>query len=175
MFMQSRFIGSVLSLFLFTLGSAWAAGGSLEGIVKDVKGKPLKGAEVRIEAKNGNVVAKALSDTNGHYLSSALPAGTYKVDLVVASVIKASINNVQTNATKPAQLNFDLKAEPLMKPSAKGKHFVWMPPTTGTHLGGRWVEVNDDGTNSSDDRTQKYDSKALQRANMGMGGGSGTP
>jgi len=46
-------------------------------------------------------------------------------------------------------LNFDLKPGSTSQASGsakKTKHMVWMPPRTGTHLGGRWVEVDDNGS-----------------------------
>jgi hypothetical protein len=171
MFTKLRIIG-VLSVLFFTLASAWAS--PVEGVVNDAHGQPLKGAEVRIETQDGKIIGKTNTDARGYYLSANFPAGTYKVDLVVASVMKASIKNVPMKAGKPAQLNFDLKAESVVKTGAKrDKHYVWMPPTTGTHMGGRWVEVNDDGTSASGDRTQKVDAKVLQRATQGLGGGGG--
>jgi hypothetical protein len=69
--------------------------------------------------------------------------------LVVNGAVKASIMNTKTKADQPTQLNFDLKPVPAAQASAaakKGKHMVWMPATTGSHIGGRWVEVDDTGS-----------------------------
>jgi hypothetical protein len=60
--------------------------------------------------------------------------------------VKASIMNTSTKADQATQLNFDLKpamASPASPGQAKAKHMVWMPPSTGSHTGGRWVEVDD--------------------------------
>ena len=136
---------------LFLAGNAWAAAAAIEGTVKDVKGKPLKGAEIRIETKNGNSVGKVTTDAKGHYLYSGLQAGsTYNVTLVVDSAIKASLNNVKTNVGKPQELNFDLKKASASQASSgkKAKKMVWIPAQTGTNLGGRWVEVYEDGSSA---------------------------
>ena len=49
--LKSLRIGFV-GLMLF-VASAWAASSVLEGIVKDAKGHPIEGADIRIETKNG--------------------------------------------------------------------------------------------------------------------------
>ena len=54
---------------------------ALVGIVKDPPGRPFKGADVRIETRSFAKVVK--TDASGHYISSGLAVGTYKVTLVV--------------------------------------------------------------------------------------------
>jgi hypothetical protein len=143
-FIKSLQIGFVV--LVVSIASAWAGGSVLQGVVKDPKGQPVKGADIRIEAQN-KLFGTAKTDANGHYTSAALPAGTYRVTLIVNGAMKASINNTKTK-TGPTELNFDLKPASASQAAAsgkKGKHYVWVPPTTGSHLGGRWVEVDDTG------------------------------
>ena len=143
--LQIAFIG----LVVFT-ADAWAGNSALQGIVKDPKGQPVKGADIRIEAKDGSKLFKTVkTDASGHYISDALPAGTYRVTLIVNGTVKASINNTKTKLGAPTELNFDLKPASTSQASGsakKGKHWVWIPPTTGTHLGGRWVEIDDNAS-----------------------------
>jgi hypothetical protein len=66
----------------------------------------------------------------------------------VNGAVKASITNTKTKADQATQLNFDLKPVAAAQASAeqkKGKRMVWMPARTGTHLGGNWIEVDDEG------------------------------
>ena len=71
------FVGSLLVTF-----TVWAAGTSaLEGIVKDPTGRPIKGADVRIEAKNFSKIVK--TDANGHYVCDGLGVATYKATTLV--------------------------------------------------------------------------------------------
>ena len=49
MFIKSLQIG--LMGFLLCAANAWAGPASIQGIVKDAKGKPIKGADVRIESQ----------------------------------------------------------------------------------------------------------------------------
>src|SRR5260370_27030166 len=115
---------------------------ALEGIVKDAGGRPIKGADVRIEAKNFSKIVK--TDASGHYLSDGLAVCTYKVTLVVNGLVKASIMNAKTQLGKPTQLNFDLTAK--MVPVKKHTHMVYVPAHTGTLIGGGpWVEVHHNG------------------------------
>jgi hypothetical protein len=147
--LTSLMFGSALFGLVLMSGSAWATISAIEGTVKDPKGQPVKGADIRIEAKDGSKLLKTVkTDASGHYSSDTLPAGMYRVTLIVNGAIKASINNTKTKAGEPTQLNFELKSTSVSAsaPAKKAKHYVWVPPTTGSHLGGRWVEVNDDGT-----------------------------
>ncbi len=113
-------------------GNAWAGTPALEGIVKDTTGRPIKGGDVRIEAKNFSKIVK--TDANGHYISDGLAVSTYKVTLVVNGSVKASTLNARAQLGKPTQLNFDLTAKTVS--AKKHTHSVWCPTETGTHIGG---------------------------------------
>jgi TolB-like protein len=131
---------------------------SLQGFVKDAKGEPIKGADVRVESRDGKQVFSILkTDPKGRYISQGLQPGVYRVTLLVSGVVKASIMNTQTKANQPTRLNFDLKATSQAGDIARGgKHMVWMPGRTGTHLGGNWVEVDDEGNDRSGSNVQTY-------------------
>jgi|SRR5437870_5785959 len=132
------FVGSLLVTF-----TGWAAGTSaLEGIVKDPNGRPIKGADVRIEAKNFSKIVK--TDANGHYIADRLTVDTYKVTLVINGRVKASILDAKTQLDKPTRLNFDLTEKTSL--TKKHTHMVWIPPDINTRISaGHWVEVDDSG------------------------------
>jgi serine/threonine protein kinase len=131
---------------------------SIQGFVKDAKGEPIKGAGVRIESRDGKQVFSTVkTDPKGRYISQGLQPGVYRVTLLVNGVVKASILNTQTKANQPTQLNFDLKPTSQAGNIAKGgKHMLWMPGRTGTHLGGNWVEADDKGNEHSSSNIQTY-------------------
>jgi hypothetical protein len=131
---------------------------SIQGFVKDAKGEPIEGADVRIESRNGKQVFSTVkTDPKGRYISQGLEAGVYRVTLLVNGAVKASIMNTQTKANEPTQLNFDFKPTSQAGNIAKGgKHMVWVPNRTGSHLGGAWVEVDDKGSQHAESNIETY-------------------
>jgi len=119
--------------------SGTAFGQSIEGVVRGSDGKPVKDAEVRVEGKGKRIVATTKTDARGHYSSNQLSPGVYKISVVMDGAVKSSVD-VKT-ATSTSRIDFDLK------PAAakKVKHYVWVDPKTGSHMGGGWVEVDDSG------------------------------
>ena len=120
---------------------------SIQGFVKYAEGEPIKGADVRIESRDGKQVFSTVkTGSNGRYISQGLQPGVYRITLLVNGAVKASSMNTQTKANQSTQLNFDLKQVSQAGNVAKGgKHSVWVPGRTGNHLGGNWVEVDDGG------------------------------
>jgi Carboxypeptidase regulatory-like domain len=142
---QIGFVGLVLSIT-----SAWAGPSGIQGVAKDATGQPIRGADIRIEARNGERLIRTVkTDAKGRYDSDGLPAGTYRVTLVVSGTVKTSINNAKIGLGEPTQLNFDLTSTPgshALPTAKKGTHWVWLPPFTGSRLPGRWIEVDDKGS-----------------------------
>jgi hypothetical protein len=161
------FVGLVLPV-----ATAWAGPAAIQGLVKDAKGQAIKGADVRIESKDGKQQFNTVkTDAKGRYISEGLPVGIYRVTLVVNGAVKASITNTKTKENQTTQLNFDLKPVPAAQASAeqkKGKHMVWVPANTGTHIGGRWVEVPDGGAEAGTLNVQRANAEQLQRQMQSM-------
>jgi len=151
MFIKSLQIG--LMGFLLCAANAWAGPASIQGIVKDAKGQPIKCADVRVESRDGKQVFNTVkTDAKGRYISQGLKPGVYRVSLVANGGVKASITNTSVKADQATQLNFDLKPVAASQASAagkSGKHKVWVPSNTGSHIGGSWVEVDDSGTTNA--------------------------
>jgi hypothetical protein len=171
--LQIAFIGLVLSI-----ATAWAGPSAIQGVVKDAKGQPIKGADVRIDSRDGKQLFSTVkTDGKGRYISEGLSPGVYRLTLVVNGAVKASITNTKTKADQSTQLNFDLKPASTSQASApakSGKHMVWMPATTGSHTGGRWVEVSDGSSEPGALNVKKANAEQLQRAAQSMGSaGSG--
>src|SRR3954470_16986511 len=126
MFTKSLQIG--LIGFLFCAATAWAGPASIQGIVKDAQGKPIKGADVRVAAQNGKQLFNTVkTDAQGRYISQGLQPGVYRVSLLVNGAVKADIGNTKTKSDQATQLNFDLKPVAAGQASAeqkKGKHMV---------------------------------------------------
>ena len=144
MFILYRIAAVVFLALLFVAPTRATPNAALEGIVKDAKNQPLKGAEIRIQGRDPSKIGIVHTDANGHYVYPMLEAGTYSVVLVANGSVKASISNVKTQVGVTETLNFGLQKAAAAKPFAKGKHYVWVPADTqtGTHVG-RWIEAND--------------------------------
>jgi len=145
MFIKSIWIGCI-GVMLF-VASASAASSELQGIVKDAKGHPIQGAEIRIEATNtGRLLTTVKTNVNGRYSLEGLAAGNYRVTLVVKGAVKASINNTTLEPGESTQLNLELKQTRASVTVTKGKHRVWIPAFSGSRLPGRWAEVDGSGS-----------------------------
>jgi hypothetical protein len=123
-------------------GLVWA--GALQGTVNDSGGNPIKGAEIRIEGKTGNLIKATKSDARGFYSSDGLAVGTdYKLTLIVNGSVRASLLNVRAGAEKPVELSFYLRPAN----GSASKHMVRIPDQpAGTHVGaGHWAEVDENG------------------------------
>jgi len=153
--------------------NAWAGPASIQGIVKDATGKPIRGANVRIESRDGKQLFNTIkTDAQGRYISEGLQPGVYRVSLVVNGAVKAAIGNTKTKSDQVTQLNFDLKPVAAGQASTeqkKGKHMVWMPPSTGSHTGGRWVEVPDGATEPGALNVKRASAEQLQREALTRG------
>ena len=154
--------------------AAWASPvgpSTLQGDVKDSKAQPVAGAEVHIQAKDGSGLNKIVrTDANGHYVASKLPNTDYEVVLFVNGSIKASINNTKVFADKPTQLDFKLTGQLAANKAKKRTHMVYVPAETGSHLSGRWVEVDDNAaSNAGALNVKRANAEQLQRQMQSMG------
>jgi len=176
MFIKSLRIGFIG--FVLSVATAWAGTTAIQGVVKDAKGQAIKGADVRIESRDGKKVFKTVkTDGSGHYVSDGLAPSVYRVSLIVNGAVKASIMNTQTHPDRPTQLNFDVKPVSASQASTiakkKGKHMVWVPSNTGSHIGGRWVEVDEkDTADTGALNVKKGSAEDLHRAQMQNSGGA---
>jgi len=165
MFIKS--IGIAFIGVMLFVASAAAANSVLEGVVRDAKGHPVQGVDVRIEAKNGGrLLTTVKTDETGRYILKGLAAGTYRVTLVVNGALKTSINNTTLEPGETTQLNFDLTQTRASVTVKKGVHRVWIPAFTGSRLPGRWVEVNDGGAwaaEASANNVVRVSAEELQR------------
>jgi 5-hydroxyisourate hydrolase-like protein (transthyretin family) len=160
-------------LFL-CVASAWAGPASIQGVVNDAKGQPIKGADVRVESRDGKQLLNTVkTDAKGRYISEGLQPGVYRVSLVVNGATKASIANTKAKRDESTVLNFDLKPVAAGQASGqqkKGKHMVWIPAQTGSHMGGRWVEAEEGGAAAAGTlNVQRASAEQLRRQSLQSG------
>ena len=179
MFTKSLQIG-LMGVFLCA-ANAWAGPASIQGIVKDAQGKPMKSADIRVASKDGKQVFNTVkTDSQGRYISQGLQPGVYQVSLVVNGAVKAAISNTKARPDQATQLNFDLRpatatAGQTTATAPKKTHKVWVPAGTGSHMGGRWVEEPDTGSAPGALNVKRASAEQLQRealTHSSSGGGN---
>ncbi len=109
---------------------------TLQGNVLGTDGRPIQGAEIRLEGKDKpSAPITTTTGSTGRYLFAGLPAGVYRLSIVEGGAVKFSVN-IKMRGER-ARIDFDLS------PSAgkKIRNYVWVVGRTGSNLPGRWVEV----------------------------------
>lgn len=98
----------ILPLSLIFTITGWSQTASFEGIVKGPDGKPLVGAQVKIERLDvkGNYPTK--TDKKGHYFYGGLPGGSYKITIATDGKDRDFRNGVPAKIGDVQTVNFDL-------------------------------------------------------------------
>jgi tetratricopeptide (TPR) repeat protein len=94
--------------FLLVTGAALAQTGSLQGIVKDENGQPLKDALVNIDRKDIKGHYQVKTKKKGDYFHTGLPLGTYRVSVMIDGKERDAVDNVRTKLGDVVDVNFDL-------------------------------------------------------------------
>jgi len=94
--------------FLLLTGAALAQTGSIQGIVKDENGQPLKDALIKIERQDIKGHYEVKTKKKGDYFHTGLPLGTYRVAVVIDGKERDAANNVRTKLGDVVDVNFDL-------------------------------------------------------------------
>ncbi len=142
MFSASRI--SVVPLVAAALiGSGSVNAGTVQGLVTDPDGKAIIGAEVQIAySRAQGAFQKVKTDQNGQYVFKNLSDGkSYKITTWVNRA-GTTIENVVPRAAGAIRIDFDISANGTAK---KPRHYFYLQETTGSHLRGRWVEVDENG------------------------------
>ena|SRR2546421_9581656 len=171
MFTRSPILSSILFGSLVLAGGTMLQAGTVQGYVKGPDGKPISGADVHVARSNTQTpLQKARTDNTGQYIFKGLSeAFSYRLTAWVNKV-PTTIENVKTREEGPMRVDFDIKSGPA-KAAKKVKHWVWFPAQTGSNLGGRWVEVDENGrTATGAQPVETVSGKALEHAYRRQGG-----
>jgi tetratricopeptide (TPR) repeat protein len=93
---------------LFSL-SALGQTTSIAGNVVGQDGKPLQGAQIRIDRTDIKGTYKVKTDKKGHYIYAGLPIGTYNVTIEINGKDADSRQGVRSRLGDPTEINFDLQ------------------------------------------------------------------
>ena len=137
MFIQLTRVGLILLAFGLMVASASEQNPSIRGIVKGMDGKPMVGAQVKIERTDAKARAVNINtDGKGNYVANGLPVGTFKVTAYSKTNAK-EIGGINTKSGSPVTVDLNLSTKSNNKLE---KHYVWQKSETGNEIGGRWVE-----------------------------------
>ena len=90
-------VGVVAFASLCLMLRAQGGEAGLSGVVTDSSGRPIQGAEIRIQGSDANKIGKIHTTASGRYNYSELEAGTYRVSLLVNGVTKDEISELITH------------------------------------------------------------------------------
>src|SRR5579863_8380181 len=111
--MRSKFTVIFAAIFLFVCsGLAMAAENTsaVEGVVQDASGKPVTGAFVKLKNNERHLEFMVISQAQGHYAASNLPAGQYVIQGVGGGYQSSVSAPVDVAAGKTAKLDLSLTA-----------------------------------------------------------------
>jgi hypothetical protein len=145
----SRFgLASLFTALALAAGSVSAGIPSIQGDVKGPDGKALSGAEVRLQHQGDTTAKVVKTDAKGRYVFNNLSLGTFNLTTSATGMATTAAQSVTTSNGGAVRVDFHLKKQSgtVATSTAKKKKYVWVDAEIGSHIGGRWVEVPDDGS-----------------------------
>lgn len=104
-------IVSVISLLLMLSSVVLAQTGSssLRGTVTDLQGRAVAGAQVKITNNEKNFSRTYTTNDDGAYVFTAIPPGTYVLEVEATGFKKAAVSQVQAQIDTPATLDVQME------------------------------------------------------------------
>jgi Carboxypeptidase regulatory-like domain len=137
MIMQLTRIGSILLAFGLMAASASAQNSSIRAVVKNTDGKPLAGAQVKVERVDAKARAvNTNTDAKGNYAVNGLPVGTFRVSAYGKTNAK-EIGGISAKSAGSVTVDLNMSVRSNNKLE---KRYVWVKSETGSMIGGRWEE-----------------------------------
>jgi hypothetical protein len=138
--MKTKCFAALLAGVFLTASSLIADQPSaIHGTVTGPNGKPMM-ADVQLDTIPSKQPLLRKTDRAGKYEFSNLKPGAYKLTVLSGSKLLGFLEGVQLNGTR--KIDFEITPA-VAGQSAKARHLVWVPSSTGSHTAGRWVDVSD--------------------------------
>lgn len=120
---------------LTCVNTAWAAGGSLDGTMRDMSGHPMPNESVNLQSGSGKVVTTAKTDAEGHYSFSGVPPASY---VLIATQQDRILGSVPVNLAEGLTIHKDLnlaEAQALSVVISQARQQIrnTLSPQTGTN------------------------------------------
>lgn len=108
-FTGSFLVSLVLTLVFAGVAQAQSGRATVKGIVKDQQGNVVAGATVSLSDQNKNVTRTQTANQEGAYVFTAIPPGTYRVEVEASGFKKTVVSDVQ--AAVDTTLDIDVALE----------------------------------------------------------------
>jgi len=95
-------------LAMSSVAFAQSGSSSVRGVVNDLQGRAVAGANVSLINEQKNFNRSQTSNDSGAYVFTAVPAGTYRIEIEDAGLKKASIIDVQALVDTPTNQDVQL-------------------------------------------------------------------
>jgi hypothetical protein len=103
-------LGVLLALLaMSSVALAQAGSSSVRGIINDLQGRPVSGATVSLINEQKNFSRTQTTNDNGSYVFTAVPPGTYRVEVESSGFKKSSISEVQALVDTPTNIDIQLE------------------------------------------------------------------
>ena len=103
-------LGVLLALLtMSSVAFAQAGSSSVRGIINDLQGRPVSGATVSLINEQKNFSRTQTTNDNGSYVFTAVPPGTYRVEVESTGFKKSSISEVQALVDTPTNIDIQLE------------------------------------------------------------------
>jgi tetratricopeptide (TPR) repeat protein len=102
---------AVAPLLLFA-AAGFAQTSNIQGDVKGQDGKPLQGAQIKLDRTDIKQSFNVKTDKNGHFLYANLPTGTYNITVQVGGKDAAQVTGVKPRPGDNPPIPFDLSKPP---------------------------------------------------------------
>ena len=97
----------VAPLFVFA-AVGWAQTSNIQGDVLDTEGKPLQGAQIKLDRTDIKQSFNVKTDKKGHFLYANLPTGIYNITIIVSGKEMGTMTGVRPRQGDNPPLQFDL-------------------------------------------------------------------
>src|ERR1043166_5240224 len=106
---SKRFVALFAVLLLSSVSYAQSGRSTIRGTVKDQQGNVVAGATVTISDSEKNFTRTQTTTQDGNYVFTAIPPGTYRLDVEAANFKKSSL--AQVNALVDSSIDVDVSLE----------------------------------------------------------------
>lgn len=142
--LRKLMVASLFSVFLTgTMFAQGGATGAIGGIVQDASGAVIANAKVNVQNDaTGEVLRQVVSDTNGSFIATLLPVGTYTIEVNAAGFPPTKFPGVVVRITETTRMTAVLKVSTVMEVvevQSQVEQVNTTDATTGQSLGAQTI------------------------------------